>query len=75
MLHTPHPVSTPVDNPVSETVECECTTADAEWHAVDRIRRVAESRDALIRVIDALAETAIADGCDPVRIRQAAGVL
>lgn len=64
MLHNDPPVSTPVDN------------SGDEFAAHLRIvQQAAATRDAAIASIENITRIAVDAGCDPVRLRQAAGVL
>lgn len=64
MLHNDPPVSTPVDN-----------SGDRFIHHIRVITAAAAARDASIDTIERITRLAVDAGCDPVRLRQAAGVL
>jgi len=77
MLHTPDPDSTaPVDNTpridAADVRTREQYTAH-DWEGL--VERAAAIRDESIAAVELLSNAAIGAGCNPVRIRIAAGVL
>lgn len=66
MLHNPTPDSTPVDNSADEATSA---------LYVSIVEEAAAARDETIRVIEEITRVGTLVGVDPVRLRQAAGIV